>query len=383
MSRRRAAARGFSLIELMVAVAIGLIVTLAAASVMQRAEGGKRTTVTTNDVNQTASYLGYAMDRTLRSAGSGYVQRAQQAFGCQLRAQLSGSTILPRATAWPVPFASLPTTPRLAPVVIHASASASGSDVLAVMTGNAGYSEAASTVMPASVMSGQLRLRNTLGLRGDDLVLLHDTAAGCVLEQVQAGFAGTEDQVLPFAGAYAAGTVDGVDITTLGTVESIQLISLGNAAAQNRPEFQFIGVGANNTLFSYDLLRLGVDDTPVPIADGVVELRALYGVDSNGDGLIDTWQSPSATGWTAAALQDGSAAAQTNLRRIMAVRVGLVLRAALVERDNVAPASLTLFADLPTAVQRTHTITTANQRNRHRVIEVTVPLRNILLLPLA
>jgi prepilin-type N-terminal cleavage/methylation domain-containing protein len=63
--------RGLSILELMVALAIGLIIVLATTGVMMRSEAGKRTTTSTNDMNQVATYLAYTLDRSVRSAGSG------------------------------------------------------------------------------------------------------------------------------------------------------------------------------------------------------------------------------------------------------------------------------------------------------------------------
>jgi type IV pilus assembly protein PilW len=380
--RARRREGGFSLIELMVAVAVGLVVTLATTGILIRSESGKRTSLSTNDVNQTGAYLGYMLDRSLRSAGSGYTQLWQQTFGCQLHANRGGNAMLPRAGAWPAPFGALPTSPRLAPVIIYSGASPNGSDVLAVMTGNAGFGESPPVVTPASVTAGNLKLRNTLGLTGGDLVFIYDDSVGCVLEQVQAGFNGGAAQILPFGGTYASANVDGIDITSLAVGNTVYAIEIGNATAANAPQFQFIGVGANNTLLSYDLLQLGVSDAAVPIAEGVVAMRARYGVDTNNDGLIDTWVSPDASPWTAAELTDGSAAAASRLRSIMAVRVGLVLESSLVEREVVAPATLTLFGDLPVAQQFTYALGAAEQRSRHRTVDVTVPLRNLLLLPI-
>jgi len=373
--------RGLSILELMVALAIGLIIVLATTGVMMRSEAGKRTTTSTNDMNQVATYLAYTLDRSVRSAGSGYVQRWQQVFGCQMHAVRSGGTMLPRPGAWPAPFTTLPTSPRIAPAVIFAGASDGGSDVLAVMTGNAGYSESGSAVLPGSVTASDLRLRNTLGFNSNDLVLLYDDTAGCVLQQVQSPFTGSTSQTLPFGGTYSGGEVDGVNLTSLGLGNTMYTIAIGNVVTENQPQFQYFGVGASNTLFSYDLLQLGTSDASLPMADGVVELRALYGVDTNDDGMVDSWESPATSPWTAAELLDGTSAAQLNLRRIMAIRIGLVLRSSLMEKDVVSPSSLTLFSDLPISVQYTHTVTATEQKSRHRTVEVTVPLRNLLLLP--
>ena len=72
-ARRRA--RGFSLVELMVSMVIGLVLTMAITVVLVRSESSKRSTTSVNDINQTAAYVTYVMDRHLRSAGSGFAQR--------------------------------------------------------------------------------------------------------------------------------------------------------------------------------------------------------------------------------------------------------------------------------------------------------------------
>ena len=51
-----------------------------------RSESSKRSTTSVNDINQTAAYVTYVMDRHLRSAGSGFAQRWSDAFGCILNA---------------------------------------------------------------------------------------------------------------------------------------------------------------------------------------------------------------------------------------------------------------------------------------------------------
>jgi type IV pilus assembly protein PilW len=169
------------------------------------------------------------------------------------------------------------------------------------------------------------------------------------------------------------------------------------------------GVGDDSTLFTYDLLRMaGNVPTPTPLADGVVEMRALYGIDATlpapipmdttnstpvPNGRISAWVDPGSavSGYTLAQLTSGSLAAQQQLRRIVAIRVGLILRTSLQERDyeryyGSAPGSapnttLTLFGDLPAALQQTRTIVGTDNLYRYRTFEFTVPLRNALYAP--
>ena len=71
LSARWQAARGFSLIELMVSMAIALVVTLAVFGVLVASEDRKRTSTALNDANQTGAYAAHLIDRSIRSAGSG------------------------------------------------------------------------------------------------------------------------------------------------------------------------------------------------------------------------------------------------------------------------------------------------------------------------
>ena len=101
--RTRPGMSGFSLIELMVAMVIGLVVTLAISSVLIRSEGSKRSSTSVNDLNQTGAYAAFVLDRAVRSAGSGFSQRWGEVYGCQLDvSQGAGPTrVLPMPAAIP------------------------------------------------------------------------------------------------------------------------------------------------------------------------------------------------------------------------------------------------------------------------------------------
>ncbi|WP_292451790.1 PilW family protein [Methylibium sp.] len=381
---QRLGARGFSLIELMVGVAIALVVTLVIFSVLSASESRRRTTSSVNDIGQSGGYATYLLDRAIRSAGSGFTSRWDETIGCLINASRSGTQMLPRAAALPAPFAAVTGNLRLAPVIIAQGQSAAGSDVLMLMSGSSGFGEVgAQAEGPTLVTDGPgVLLRNTIGFGGGDLVLLANQP-DCLLSQVKgpkdaSGIADGTDPRLLLDGTYftaAGSTVNLADITGTAVAASI-----GNVAAVNPPQFRLYGVGDNQTLFTYDLLRIDGSDAALPIAEGVMQLRAVYGVDTDNDRQLDAWVAPTGTTWGAAALLDGSAAAQTNLRNILAVRFAVVLRSSLVERTDVAPASLPLFADLPD-VATTVAIATGERNFRYRVIESTIPLRNTLLLP--
>lgn len=368
---------GFSLIELLVAMTIGLVLTLVLTNMMVQQEAGRRAVTGGNDLTSNAAFSSYALDRELRSAGSGFTDGWANSFGCVLHASRSGSQILPRVGTFPAPFAAIPAGVTLAPVIIHSGAGAGGSDVLAVAAGAAGLTETVMPVLPSSAIAGQVRLYNTLGMRGGDLALIMEANRGCMLQEVTAGFTGGATQPLTFAGAYAANVINGLALTGFTIANNASISILGNVTG-NRPRLQLFGLGANDTLFSYDLLRLDGLDVPQPLIEGVADMRAVYGI-ANAAGTLVAWEAPTGATYGVAALTNNTVAAQQTLRSIVAIRVGLVLRSDLVEREAITATNLTLFSDLPAGVQYAYAVPAARQNQRFRTVEFTIPLRNVQL----
>jgi type IV pilus assembly protein PilW len=393
-SMKRMHQRGVTLIELMVAVIIGLVVTLAVTSLLIFGESSKRTTTTANDMGQTGAYAAYVLDRAVRAAGSGFTQSwsLAGAFGCLLNATLPSTPNLPRSTAFPAPFATAflggasgSANLRVAPVLIGKSQSDAGSDVLVVMGGTAASGDVPRLILSSGKSSNILRLDNTVGMAEGDLGLV--SASGttdCLLEQVHAStaFADTSgNDALPLGSTYYTASGSSTSLSTLAASGSAYFTPLGNVNAGNT-QLQMFGVGSNNTLYSYDLLMSNGTDASQAIADGVAEMHALYGLDTNSDGVLDTWVDPGTTGYDIATMMTTPATA----RQVVAIRIALVLRSANYEKENAngelpSPASLTLFSDLATSLQQKVSFSTSEQHFRHRVVESTIPLRNVLLLP--
>jgi type IV pilus assembly protein PilW len=370
------ALRGFSLIELMVALAVGLILALTISMMVARQESLRRGVTSGNDLTGNTAYAAYLLDRELRSAGAGFSQATAENYGCALNASLNGAQLLPATAALPAPFATVPQTFVLAPVIVYAGLGANGSDVIAVAAGNSGLSESALPVSPKSTAAGQLKLANTLGIRGGDLALLAQQGVGCMLQQVSNGFTGGATQVLTFGGSYAANTINGRSLVDFSNGNAF--ISLLGNVTGNQPRFMLYGLGNNATLFSYDLLNLS-STSPQALVEGVVDMRVLYGVDTVRAGLqqVNAWIAPTTAGYQAADLTNGGGVAHTNLQNIFAIRVGLILRSDLVDKTDVTPATLQMFTDLDPSLTYTYTVPAGTTNQRYRVVEFTVPLRNV------
>lgn len=384
--------RGFTLVELMVSLVLASLISLAVMSTLGVAAGSRRNTHAANDINQSAAYALAVLDRSVRSAGSGFAQTGSYGLGCALQVSKSNTQILPfpSSTNLPAPFDTLGTSLsgvfRLAPVVIAAgkttpNESGSSSDVLLVMSGHSGQAESGLDFTALSA-SASLPLKSALGIASGSLLLVADRQPGasgvkpCMLTQVSSTWT-AGSQPVGLGGTYYASTINSNTITDYS--EDAFALNLGNITANSPPRFEVIGVGDAGTLYSYDLLR--TDANPLqPVAGGLFELHALYGVDTNGDGLVDVWKKPTDTGYTFSDLLAGTAAAAVKLGQIKALRLGLILRtAATAESAALAPASLSLFADLGSTVTFTRSLATAERAYRYRTAEATIPLRNTMM----
>jgi len=374
-------ARGFSLVELLAAIAIGMAVLAAVSTMLIRHEGARRGTAATTDAALGSSWLAYSLDRAIRSAGSGFVHDRDEAYGCVLHAARDGAILLPRQHSFPAPFSGIPGTYRLAPVLAYPGQGAGGSDVLAIAAGHASLGARGMRVQPSPITDTRIPLKSTLSLRANELLLVVQSGRPCMLQQVEGGFVPGAVQHAALGGRYAAGSIGDLTLTDFGLDSSPFVVPLGRPDL-NPPALQLIGIDANATLFALDLLGLDGSDVPAALESGVVDLRVRYGVDTDGTPGIDRWIPPSAPDYQPATLTSGTPAAVERLRSIRAIRIGLVLRDAQLERDAVAPASLTLFSDLPGTEPVTVTLDEQARRMRHRTIEFTVPLRNVLLDPL-
>jgi type IV pilus assembly protein PilW len=374
--RGRATNAGFSLIELMVSMVIALVLTLVISQVMIDHEGTKRSTTTLNDANQNGALAAYELDRAIRSAGSGFTQgglsMVSNPLGCRINVSLNNSPILPRPKPFPAPFADVSATARLAPVLIDQGAD---SDVLTVMSGTAGFAEVGRAV--SAVTASTIELANTLGWQQDDMLLLSGSGDDCLMAQVGAVSPGASTQ-LPLAGPYFAATSGSANLTAYASSFAIAMGNISTEITRNNPpELKLFGVDpVRHTLVTYDMLTQALDATPIPLADGVIAFRALYGIDTNLDGVQDSWQEPTGLYASTALRQAGS---QARLQQIVSIRIGLIVRTSLLERKQLHAngTKIDLFKDIEKTVS--HELTGDDLYARHRTVEVTIPLRNVLL----
>jgi len=409
---RRLSQAGLTLIEMMVAFLISMILSVAVMKVMSSSEGTRRTLSSSSDLDTAGNVAMFQLDRWIRSAGSGLVQGNSYTYGCRVFAAQNSTQLLPvtSLTPLPAPFANTfensgaKSDYRLAPVIIVSgngsttpSVSGNASDVLVLMaTGN--QDSQVPSLLTAPPAANALPLANVTEFQPGDLLLIADQQPGatgpqdCMVSQadpstVTNGLATS----LTLSGPYYAASIGTRSIANF-TFASVA-IDLGGATtataagANAPPSFQLVGVGDNNTLYSYDLL--GVNSPALQAqADGVFEMHALYGIDSTGNGnnKIDQWVTAApGSAYSADNLTAGTPAAAQLLKNIRAVHVALIMRTSLPERPQTSTGApnqtgtssqLMYFTDVPGIAPQPRTMSTLEQTYRYRVIETTIPVRN-------
>jgi len=370
----RTRSRGFSLIELMVGIVVSIICTLAIMAAFAVYEGHKRTTSSGDDAQQNGSYSLYELERQIRTAGSGLIQgKSYSVLGCAINAA-SGATALLPATSLPAPFAASgwPLTTLAFPVLI-AGGGAATPDVIGVISGNPAlqvFKVGVTSTTATSVVVG-----NSFGFLASDYVLGTMPNGSCTIGQLAA----TPN---PIPTTTTTLTLNTATSPSTGLTNAVNLFDLGRS-----PVFTLFGVDpATNSLVSFDLLQRATNGGAgtIPIADGIVQLKTLYGIhDGSGPSgepvfVVDKWVQPVGAAWGIAALTANTAAAQAAIAQITAIRVAVVAQSRLPERASdytTGKATLVLFPDLAPALQ--YTIATQTQF-RYKVYDTTIPIHNAL-----
>src|SRR5262245_15675431 len=123
--------RGFTIIELLVAMVIALIGTIVIFQVFAVSEEYKRRTTGGSDAIQSGNFSVYQIEHQLSWAGSAPA-RMPSMWGCLIQSNVPGLSALPAVAAFPAPFNALPQQVRMAPVLIADGGGGSPDVILAI-----------------------------------------------------------------------------------------------------------------------------------------------------------------------------------------------------------------------------------------------------------
>ncbi len=345
--RRRKAQRqaGFSLIEMMVGLVIGMIAVVVVMQVFALSEGNKRTT-TGNDDAQTSGALALtALQRDIRQAGYGISDFA--VIGCNV-------TILP--SGW--------TVPAMAPVAINPAGIPAGdanTDVLMIGFGNsAGSAEGDRVITQPPASPGVFTVTTPASFNVGDWILavpkLSPRPSPCNVSME----------------AVATRTTTPPDVSVATGTNGMTDGTLFNLGARPQIKVYAVRTGALTVCDFFtndcrDATKVADTSVWVPIGDNIVSLRAEYGRDTTAapmDGVVDVYDQTAPAGTDAC-----------TWTRISALRLALVARNTQMDKATVTTAAPAWSGASAAPIDLSGG---ANWRNyRYRSFETTVPLRNM------
>lgn len=389
-TRLRRRERGFSIIEIMVGVVIGMIAVLVIYQVFVTSEGIKRNITAAGDAQQNGLLSSFMMGIELANSGNGLAVAARDLGAC-------APTAVAGAAPTPIEIASsqLPI-----PMLISDGGGANNPDSFVIY-----YSVARTLVSPAlfaapaAANAASYLVVSANGFQftngvGDMVVAIPNPTAAfpsanqCYTSVITAApVQGTivDPDSPPKKLATLAVTLAGAPVPM--DAFSSELLNLGPANLVQKVLYDVSG----GSLRSKSLLdpATGAPDNaqPVnPLASNVLNIKLQYGIDTVGDGLVHHWV-PALAGtaygdWDAKTMLTGKP--YTELNRIKAARIAILVKSEQHDKDlNPDPGfSRTVFndcADGGTCYPVTFSIApVAGQPYgwRYRVYETVIPLRN-------
>ena len=363
---RKARQRGIGLVETMVGLALGLLITLVITQVWGAFEGQKQRTVNSSSAQMNGLLAITTLEQDLRNAGAGLTDSA--AFVCTNTYSYfeTGGT-----SVSPIPSYS----GNMIPVQI--TDGGTGPDTILVKRSGdlLGAIPASLTkTMPSS--SSELNLSATTGFADGDVVLAIDPTTGnCTVMLV------TQVQGAALKLQHNPG-----DTTTYNPSVSFQNTNAWPAytsGAKIEKVGQMVShsftVNASNQLVLNDLSIPTASVTSVLSAD-IVSLKAQYGIANAGSQDVNAWvAATAATGWN---VIDPAKA-----KRIKAVRIAIVARSSKREGTDVTAActnaGVVVNANGPCVWSDSEPVVnlSANadwKKYRYRIYQTIIPLRNVI-----
>jgi len=358
-----------SLVEVLVAVAIGLIGILIITQAYLASESFNRSTVGEGGAQTNGTIALFTIERDVRQAGYGIAD--SRIMGCNINwfydpnysANLGGT--LPNMTLAPVVITQTPGAP----------------DEITVM-----YSSKANRIIPGSLTSpmplpsSELNVDGTVGYAAGDKVLLVSNTLPivCTLEQLTT-IQPSSAKMQHNPGVTAPYNPSAGGLFPAYGKDSL-IFDLGDPIIRT---FEI----ANNDLQAADTMLIAAGGAPTDLVDGIVDLRAQYGKDNgvnNGtvsnttyaanDGIVDSFD-------------DAAPVTAADWSQVLAVRIAVLARSGNYEKPSVSGGNCDATTVMPTwsgsagdpfSAINIATVTSQDRCFRYRVFETVVPLRNMI-----
>jgi type IV pilus assembly protein PilW len=368
-------AQGFTLVEILVALAVGMIGVLVIMQVLVVQDGYKRSTIGAGEAQTNGALALFEIERNLRMAGWGLSDsRLSQCANVQYYWDPTAAQAAAGAPAQGCSTDVGTHLPQLSfrPLVINSTAGVPDSIDISFSTSETRLSPATvDQAMPAP--SAALNVDNTYGFRTGDLMIATN-GSSCTMMQVSRPQAGQPQKIIHNSG-------NDCDPSGGGGVPC-QFNAAGNTCKTafptnslvfnvGAPVVKSFAIDANNNLVVTESFSKPVGGSlPVMSAaaqvliNDIVDLQAQYGLDTDADNRVDTFQ-------------DAAPAAANYNAQLRSVRIGLLARNGDYRRPTNGVCTATTAAptwaggsfSVPGGLPSCYT---------YRVFETIVPLRNLM-----
>jgi type IV pilus assembly protein PilW len=362
-----------TLIELLVGMVVATITVLAIFQVLGVSESYKRTTTGGSDALQNGAFAQYSLQRYITMGGSNYAL-VTGIFGCPLQAWRSGTLVAgptSAASGYPEPFkTNIDFNVVVSPVIIRPG-SGSAADTVLVFAGQHPTMAwpFSATISPNQVTFkapvGVNGIQNSSGVAQQDLLIARDQASGtaattCDIAQAMA----------PLSSDPKTYALTGSGNVYTGS-NAYNNYSPNTQVADIGPQPQLVAFTVGNdgqtpdALLSYNLLT----NTLYSLADGIVTMKAAYGVTDVGtDTIVTSWQLPTGS-YAPGNLSSGT------IPLLRAVRLAVIARNGQRDKTEVTPSgTIDVFPD-NSVLKQTITV---DKHYRYKVFDVIVPLRQMI-----
>ncbi len=359
--------QGFTLIEMMIGVVLGLLTMLVITQVTVQAEGRKRTVSMGSDAQVNGSLALFTLQRDLQMAGYGAAVNPD-ALGCEVNGKFdTGGEAFSFA---------------LAPVLITDGASGAP-DTIQVLQARTHHFSVPIKVMENHTQTGNAFVVNSsLGVSEGDMMIaipkVQTPTSACALFSVH-GNAGSPNTMLGptriphIYGANGKWNQASIFPADGYPVESY-LINMGQMV------HRAYGVDDAQNLIAKERSPSTGETVSQELYPQIVNIQAMYGKDTDGDGVVDRYDSTTPT-------------TNAQWQQVLTVRVAVVARSNQFEKDSVTTSAplwdvggSATIADVTTATCNAGSTCIALkidhvtdwQHYRYKVYETIVPLRNVL-----
>ena len=346
---------GFSLVEVLAGMLIGLVTVVVIFQVLSLSEGYKRNATGASDALENGAVSLFLLERDIRQGGAG-LERSR--FGDLIDASAGSRTF----------------NFTLAPVLITPGAGNAADSITVVYANSTANGDIKVLSVPGMASAGDpMPLTSSYGLNVNDLFIVAAPGVNGSLGMVTGPDVDTD-------GIVDNNLVEHVDLSShpirynengfsIAYPTGAFVMNLGRTIGSAAPGVNQWTVTNNRLTLTEHLLS----GTANAIADNVITVKAQYGLDTDGDTVVDTFTlNPAA----ANGLPAGATFAQ-----VRAIRLAVMTRIGAREKTNVSPASLKLWPDsttTPTTTGPSITLVGDERNFRYRVFTATVPLRNVI-----